>query len=116
VAWLLYLSALNCSAQKKFVDAERLFKRSIAVYEKLSGGHDTAAIADVYSQQTASALGCLAQNCVKQAKYTEAKSFFQRELAILESLKPTNNAAILAIKQALTQIEDKQHSAPARRI
>ncbi|HNM52473.1 MAG TPA: tetratricopeptide repeat protein, partial [Candidatus Obscuribacter sp.] len=85
VATTLNNLALVCETQGKYVEAEPLYKRALAIYEKVRGAEHP---------DLATAMNNLALVYEAQGKYTEAEPIFQQALTIQKKCFGAEHASV----------------------
>ena len=92
--------ALLYATQRRFAEAEPLYRRALAVWEKI-GGPERQGVATTLNN-----MGMLYRD---QRKYVEAEPFLRRSLAIREKILPPhhrNSETVLTISQFSTTTRD----------
>jgi tetratricopeptide (TPR) repeat protein/CHAT domain-containing protein len=95
----LYNLAVVYQSQGKYADAEGLYKRALAIDEKVHGPSHS---------YVATTLKRLAGMCEAQAKYVEAEGLLKRALAIREKEFGPDHPDVAAILDDLAKVYDRQ--------
>ena len=100
--------ALLYDAQGKYVEAEPLYKRSLAIYEKALGPEHP---------RVAGSLNYLAALYDSQGKYAEAEPLYKRSLAIVEkALGPDHPNVALMLKNYAVLLRKMDRDAEAKKM
>jgi len=91
--------AMAYSKQGKYADAEDLYKRALAIFEKARGTSQDLLAETLYN---------LANVYIHQGKYADAENLYKRALAIYEKVPGTSQGVMANVLSSLGLVYDKQ--------